>query len=46
MPTAWEGYASRQYSTKDEWIAGLTQHLETIVNLRIAHVREWLDKNL
>lgn len=46
LRTAWEGYASRQYITEDEWIAGLTQHLEKIVNLRIAHVREWLDQNL
>jgi hypothetical protein len=46
LRTAWEGHASRQYTTEDEWIAGLTHHLETIVNLRIAHVREWLDQNL
>ena len=46
LRTAWEGHASRQYITEDEWIAGLTQHLETIVNIRIAHVREWLDQNL
>ena len=46
LRTAWEGHASRQYITEAEWIAGLTQHLEGIVNLRIAHVREWLDQNL
>ena len=46
LRTSWEGRASRQYITEDEWIAGLTQHLETIVNLRIAHVSEWLDQNL
>ncbi|KAG8215603.1 hypothetical protein J3R82DRAFT_7468 [Butyriboletus roseoflavus] len=46
LRTAWEGYASRQYTPEDEWIASLTQHLETIVNLRIAHVREWLNQNL
>lgn len=46
LRTAWEGHASRQYTPEDEWIAGLTQHLETIVNLRIAHVCEWLDQNL
>jgi hypothetical protein len=46
LRTAWEGHASRQYITEDEWIAGLTHHLETIVNLRIAHVSEWLDQNL
>ena len=46
LRTAWEGYATRQYVTEDEWIAGLMQHLEKIVNLRIDHVREWLDQNL
>ncbi|KAF8428955.1 hypothetical protein L210DRAFT_3508644 [Boletus edulis BED1] len=46
LRTTWEGHATRQYTTEDEWIAGLTQHLEKIVELRIAHVREWLDQNL
>ncbi|KAH0834248.1 hypothetical protein J3R83DRAFT_11580 [Lanmaoa asiatica] len=46
LRTAWKGHPTRQYIPEDEWIAGLTQHLETIVNLRIAHVREWLDQNL
>ena len=46
LRTAWDGYASRQYTAEDEWVAGLTQHLDNIVNLRIAHVREWLDQNL
>lgn len=46
LRTAWEGHPSRQYTSEDEWIAGLTQHLEAIINLRIAHVREWLDQNL
>jgi hypothetical protein len=42
----WERHTPRQSTTEGEWIAGLTQHLEMIVNLRIAHVREWLDQNL
>ncbi|KAF8548149.1 hypothetical protein OG21DRAFT_1501183 [Imleria badia] len=46
LRTAWEGHTSRQYTSEDEWIAGLTQHLEDIVSLRITHVREWLDQNL
>ncbi|KAF8548768.1 hypothetical protein OG21DRAFT_684156 [Imleria badia] len=46
LRTAWEGHASRQHTTEDEWIAGLTQYLEMIVNLRIAHVHEWLEQNL
>ena len=46
LRTAWKGHASRQHIIEAEWIAGLTQHLEGIVNLRVAHVREWLDQNL
>ncbi|KAG6369029.1 hypothetical protein JVT61DRAFT_1964, partial [Boletus reticuloceps] len=46
LRTAWEGHVTRQYTTEDEWIAGLTQHLERTVEMRIAHVREWLDQNL
>lgn len=42
----WEGHASRQSISEGEWIAGLTRHLEDIVDLRIAHVNEWLDQNL
>jgi hypothetical protein len=39
-------HESRQYSPEEEWIEGLTNHLETIVNLRIDHVREWLTVNV
>ncbi|KAG8216262.1 hypothetical protein J3R82DRAFT_8306 [Butyriboletus roseoflavus] len=46
LRTSWEGYASRQYTPEDEWITCLTHHLDTIVKLRISHVREWLDQNL
>ncbi|KAI9571051.1 hypothetical protein HD554DRAFT_2017581 [Boletus coccyginus] len=46
LRTAWDGHISRQHITEAEWIAGLAQHLETIVNLRVAHVSEWLDQNL
>ncbi|KAF8548152.1 hypothetical protein OG21DRAFT_1489630 [Imleria badia] len=30
LRTAWEDHAFRQYTSEDEWIAGLTQHLENI----------------
>ncbi|KAF8452913.1 hypothetical protein L210DRAFT_3617960 [Boletus edulis BED1] len=46
LRAAWDGHATRQYTTEVDWIAGLTQHLEQIVELRIAHVHEWLDQNL
>ncbi|KIK74825.1 hypothetical protein PAXRUDRAFT_835890 [Paxillus rubicundulus Ve08.2h10] len=43
---AWDRHESRQYVPEEEWIEGMTNHLETIVNLRIDHVREWLTVNL
>ena len=43
---AWEGYPSRQSISEDEWVTGLTQRLEKIVDLRIARVTEWLNQNL
>ncbi|KAF8545746.1 hypothetical protein OG21DRAFT_1428701, partial [Imleria badia] len=43
---AWDGHASSQYTIEDGWVAGLTQHLDNIVNLGIAYVREWLNQNL
>ncbi|KAH0834617.1 hypothetical protein J3R83DRAFT_10103 [Lanmaoa asiatica] len=42
--TAWEGYTSREYTTADEWTAGLTQHLEMTVGFWIARVWKWLDQ--
>ncbi|KAF9231334.1 hypothetical protein BU15DRAFT_90941 [Melanogaster broomeanus] len=46
LRTAWDQHESRPYAPEQEWIEGLSNHLENIVNLRIAHVREWLDQNL
>ncbi|KIK76807.1 hypothetical protein PAXRUDRAFT_411291 [Paxillus rubicundulus Ve08.2h10] len=43
---AWDRHESRQCVPEEEWIEGLTNHLETIVNLRIDHVRERLTVNL
>ncbi|KAF8837464.1 hypothetical protein BDN67DRAFT_983236 [Paxillus ammoniavirescens] len=46
LRAAWDQQESRQYAPEEEWIEGLTNHLETIVNLRIDHVRKWLTVNL
>ncbi|KIJ13989.1 hypothetical protein PAXINDRAFT_100354 [Paxillus involutus ATCC 200175] len=46
LRAAWDQHEYRQYAPEEEWIEGLTNHLETIVNLRIDHVREWLTVNL
>ncbi|KIJ07204.1 hypothetical protein PAXINDRAFT_19596 [Paxillus involutus ATCC 200175] len=44
LRAAWD--QPRQHAPEEEWIEGLTNHLETIVNLRIDHVRKWLTVNL
>ncbi|KAF9231331.1 hypothetical protein BU15DRAFT_68421 [Melanogaster broomeanus] len=46
LRTAWDQYQFRQYAPEEAWIEELCNHLEGIVSLRIAHVREWLDQNL
>ncbi|KIJ64834.1 hypothetical protein HYDPIDRAFT_111462 [Hydnomerulius pinastri MD-312] len=46
LRSAWDQHDSRQHVPDPEWIEGLSTHLETIVNLRIDHVREWLTQNL
>ncbi|KIJ09825.1 hypothetical protein PAXINDRAFT_102165 [Paxillus involutus ATCC 200175] len=42
----WVSAPSRQHVPDPEWVDGLSEHLETIVNMRIEHVRKWLDANL
>ncbi|KAF9220065.1 hypothetical protein BS17DRAFT_739840 [Gyrodon lividus] len=42
----WEFASSRQRVPDPEWVEGLSQHLETIVNMRIKHVSEWLTANM
>ncbi|KIK81380.1 hypothetical protein PAXRUDRAFT_156232 [Paxillus rubicundulus Ve08.2h10] len=41
----WVLTSSRQHVPDPEWVDGLSQHLETIVNMRIEHVHEWLAAN-
>ncbi|KAF8840154.1 hypothetical protein BDN67DRAFT_684784 [Paxillus ammoniavirescens] len=38
--------APRQHVPDLEWVDGLSEHLETLVNTRIEHVREWLAANM
>ncbi|KAF8840166.1 hypothetical protein BDN67DRAFT_968994, partial [Paxillus ammoniavirescens] len=42
----WVLASSRQHVPDPEWVDGLSQHLETIVNMRIEHVREWIAVNI
>ncbi|KAF9231332.1 hypothetical protein BU15DRAFT_68422 [Melanogaster broomeanus] len=46
LRTAWGEYKSRRYTPEEAWVEGLSSHLESIVNLRIAHVHGWLTQNL
>jgi hypothetical protein len=42
---SWSQYEQRQQLDEAEWLAGLGEHLEDIVNLRIDHVRRWIADN-
>jgi hypothetical protein len=43
---AWDGYSSRQHVSEDVWLGNLTAHITNLLNLRIAHVREWISSNI
>ncbi|KAG1840861.1 hypothetical protein C8R48DRAFT_739797 [Suillus tomentosus] len=43
---AWEDYGSRHHVPEDLWIENLIAHLDSLVNLRVAHVREWILSNV
>ena len=43
---AWGDYDSRHYVSEDVWIEGLTTHIDSLVNLRIAHVDVWISSNV
>ncbi|KAG2076123.1 hypothetical protein BDR04DRAFT_1003889 [Suillus decipiens] len=43
---AWQDYDSRQHMADVLWIENLTIHIDTLANLRIAHVREWISLNV
>ena len=42
----WSPSTSRQSIPDAEWIAGLSLYLQGLVDLRINHVRLWVDSNL
>jgi hypothetical protein len=42
----WRPRAPRQSIPDAEWIAGFTAYLQGLVNLRVNHVRLWLDSNI
>jgi hypothetical protein len=42
---SWSRYEQRQQTDEAQWIAGLGEYLEHIVNLRVNHVRKWIAEN-
>ncbi|KAG1731285.1 hypothetical protein EDB19DRAFT_1881018 [Suillus lakei] len=43
---AWGDYDSRHHMPEDLWIENLIIHIDSLVDLRIAHVREWISSNV
>ncbi|KAG2136644.1 hypothetical protein DEU56DRAFT_356200 [Suillus clintonianus] len=43
---AWGDYGSRHHMPEDLWIENLTAHIDSLVNLRVAHVRAWILLNV
>ncbi|KAG1778913.1 hypothetical protein EV702DRAFT_1093073 [Suillus placidus] len=43
---AWEDYDSRHHISEDLWIENLIAHIDSLVNLRVARVREWISSNV
>ncbi|KAG1805444.1 uncharacterized protein BJ212DRAFT_1391820 [Suillus subaureus] len=43
---AWQDYDSRQHMADVLWIENLTAHIDNLINLRVAHVREWISMNV
>ncbi|KAG1809694.1 uncharacterized protein BJ212DRAFT_1484392 [Suillus subaureus] len=43
---AWDGYGSRHHMLEDLWIEDLIAHIDSLVNLRVTHVREWILSNV
>ncbi|KAH9047539.1 hypothetical protein EDB83DRAFT_2267127 [Lactarius deliciosus] len=43
---SWNKSTPRQYMPDSEWIEHFVSHLHGLINLRVNHVRLWLDSNL
>ncbi|KAJ6514882.1 hypothetical protein C8R47DRAFT_1275662 [Mycena vitilis] len=46
LQDSWEHFARRPYIPDTEWIQDLSTHLESLADLRIQHVYEWISSNL
>jgi hypothetical protein len=45
LELAWPSFANRSDSAEEEWIAGLSEHLESLVQRRVDAVQSWVDLN-
>ncbi|KAG1725513.1 hypothetical protein EDB19DRAFT_1644008 [Suillus lakei] len=43
---AWGDYDTRHHLPEDLWIENLIDHINSLVDLRVAHVREWISSNV
>ena len=43
---SWDQTFLRQYISDSKWHSDLMKHLTHLVNLRVAHVNEWLESNV
>jgi hypothetical protein len=43
---SWNPTAPRQFIPDSDWVAELTSYINGLVDLRISHVRSWLNRNL
>ncbi|KAF8340910.1 hypothetical protein F5887DRAFT_1062589 [Amanita rubescens] len=46
LVTEWDEFDSRQLVPDTQWAQELTQHLEDLAEMRIDHVRAWVESNL
>ena len=46
LVTEWDEFDSRQLVSDTQWIQDLAQHLEDLAEIRIDHVRAWVESNL
>ena len=46
LVTEWDEFGSRQLVPDTQWTQELAQHLEDLAEIRIEHVRAWVESNL
>ncbi|TFK74975.1 hypothetical protein BDN72DRAFT_832681 [Pluteus cervinus] len=46
LQQGWSGFNSRKIRSDESWIIELSQYMEGLVDMRIAHVKAWIESNL